>query len=331
MTTNSQDDEVLARLYKEGAKDTPSAKLDNEIINYAANAKKSTSNHNHVSSHFDGGWKVPLSLAASVVVVFALLIQLDQSSQQLELPSIPELSIPTESNQYEFKDEGEETNADDFSSLKRDTKKSDLDSQTRGEAAPGANIDKPVRKESQSATTLNKPGADEKTEQVRQNSRERTVQEKYQPSDDIRIQNQSNSNATPVPTTTISKSKSSEGYAPKLSKPQAAQSQIQEPTNEDLISTDSETRSDGMMRQKSIEEKSIESSEDDRSPPDLAADTKMDSNTEQEFAPIPVGDWLLMIEKLIARKDYAEAARQLQKFKQAHPKVNVEDLESSIP
>ncbi len=38
-----------------------------------------------------------------------------------------------------------------------------------------------------------------------------------------------------------------------------------------------------------------------------------------------------MIEKLIAKKDYAEAARQLQKFKQTHPKVNVEDLDSKIP
>ena len=52
---------------------------------------------------------------------------------------------------------------------------------------------------------------------------------------------------------------------------------------------------------------------------------------ESGFAPIPVEDWLLMIEKLIARKDYAEAARQLEKFKQAYPKVNVEDLEAKIP
>ena len=52
---------------------------------------------------------------------------------------------------------------------------------------------------------------------------------------------------------------------------------------------------------------------------------------EVDFAPIPVEDWLLKIEQLIARKDYAEAARQLEKFKQAHPKVNVEDLESKIP
>jgi len=69
------------------------------------------------------------------------------------------------------------------------------------------------------------------------------------------------------------------------------------------------------------------------------SDSQLDTDTiestsetfEPQYAPIPVGDWLLMIEKLIARKDYAEAARQLQKFKQAHPKVNVEDLDAKIP
>ena len=50
-----------------------------------------------------------------------------------------------------------------------------------------------------------------------------------------------------------------------------------------------------------------------------------------DFAPLPVEDWLLMIELLVAKKDYAEAARQLNKFKQAHPNVNVEDLDSKIP
>lgn len=70
----------------------------------------------------------------------------------------------------------------------------------------------------------------------------------------------------------------------------------------------------------------------------MAADAELtdelrDENiqTEAEFAPIPVEDWLLMIERLVARKDYAEAARQLEKFKQAHPKVNVEDLDAKIP
>ncbi len=50
-----------------------------------------------------------------------------------------------------------------------------------------------------------------------------------------------------------------------------------------------------------------------------------------DFVPLPVENWLLMIELLVAKKDYAEAARQLNKFKQAHPNVNVEDLDSKIP
>ena len=56
-------------------------------------------------------------------------------------------------------------------------------------------------------------------------------------------------------------------------------------------------------------------------------------NVDQKFdtANLPVGDWLLLIETLIAKKDYAEARRQIDKFKIAHPKVNVEDLEAKIP
>lgn len=330
MTTNSQDekvqdDQILARLYKEGAKDTPSEKLNYEIINYAANANQSNSNPSHVGSHFDGGWKVPLSLAASVVVVFALLVQLDQTPQQLELPPIPELSIPTESNQYEFKDEAEETNADDFSALRQDSKKSDLDSQSRGDAALGESINKTVREETQPATISNKPITNEKVEQKQEYLRERETLEKTKPSDDVRLQNKSNIEVTPAPSATMSKSKSTEGYAPKLTKPQATQSQMQEPANDVLNGNASEAGSDDMMQ------RSVESREDAHMPSEISADSDLDSNQEQEFALIPVGDWLLMIEKLIARKDYAEAARQLQKFKQMHPKVNVEDLESSIP
>ena len=60
-------------------------------------------------------------------------------------------------------------------------------------------------------------------------------------------------------------------------------------------------------------------------------DNALMADEEAGFAPMPVEYWLLMIEQLVARKDYAEAARQLEKFKQAHPKINVEDLESKIP
>ena len=82
-------------------------------------------------------------MAASVVVVFALLVQLDQSPQELELPPIPEITIPTESKPAESKDvesknqalksqtvleesyEAEETLADDVApSFKNDAKES---------------------------------------------------------------------------------------------------------------------------------------------------------------------------------------------------------------
>ena len=96
MTKNSQndtnDDQVLAHLYKEGAKETAPAKLNYEIINHAAKVEKPTS----VNSHFGGGWKVPLSLAASIVVVFGLIVQIDQNPDQSTLPPIPEISAPTE-------------------------------------------------------------------------------------------------------------------------------------------------------------------------------------------------------------------------------------------
>ena len=94
---------------------------------------------------------------------------------------------------------------------------------------------------------------------------------------------------------------------------------------------------EGMRQQGLIKNESPQSQQDTNTASDLASEIEVQSSgamaedAEQEFAPIPVEDWLLMIEKLIARKDYAEAARQLQKFKQVHPKVNVEDLDAKIP
>ena len=40
-------------------------------------------------SHFGAGWKVPLSLAAGVVLVFTLLVQLDRNPPPSEIVSIP--------------------------------------------------------------------------------------------------------------------------------------------------------------------------------------------------------------------------------------------------
>jgi len=77
-TNNQKDNEVLTQLYKTGANETPPAKLNYEIIKYAADAQVNTESPIEGSSHFGGGWKVPLSMAACLVVVFGLLVQIDQ-------------------------------------------------------------------------------------------------------------------------------------------------------------------------------------------------------------------------------------------------------------
>jgi len=302
MNTGSQDDQVLAQLYKEGAKNTPPAKLNYEIINYAANANQNIPSHKQVSSHFGGGWKVPLSMAASIVVVFALLVQLDQSPQQLELPPIPDISIPVEPKLRQPQDkvlksqpateelyEAEESLANDISSFKNDTKGSDKYSQGTDVLI----IDKQMQTEPQPST------------------------------DSIQTRRSTNKNAEQ-----------------KIDKSQAVEKQIQE-SSKDVLSNGTETAPSGDMQPRPISEKPVtQGREDTLTASDMAVDTEIESDgaktqskaeNEQGFAPIPVEDWLLMIERLIARKDYAEAARQLVKFKQAHPKINVDDLDAKIP
>jgi len=358
MTTDSQDDKVLGQLYKKGAKETPPAKLNYEIINYAAKADKSAATPSQIGSHFGGGWKVPLSMAASVVVVFALLVQLDQSPQELELPPIPEITIPTDSKPAESKDvesknqalksqtvleesfEAEETLSDDVApSFNNDAKESDLDSQSTGALI----IDKPVRTESQTSTkpSANKKTTDKKAEQKLETSGDRVKSrqtiEKSKASDAIRIQSNEPESVPAAPTSSPSSTTSNtgEGYAPKLIKPQAAERKMQEPDVENNNTPDAASGS--VLQQRSMSKESIYR-EDSQLSSDMAADTELgdkevqtEEQSESKFAPIPVEDWLLMIERLVAKKDYAEAARQLEKFKQAHPKVNVEDLDAKIP
>lgn len=306
----SRDDEVLAKLFKQSAKETSPAKLDHAILNYAASPEKSTATSNSIGSHFGGGWKVPLSMAASVVVVFALLVQLDQNPQQLELPSIPEISAPTEHS--EELHEADETFSDDSLSFIKDRKESGLGSQ------------------SSDTLILETPATINKTEKLKTESAERahTQQE-----------------LTTIPSATANKAKSKQDYAaPKpetLAKPQVMKKQMQVPAKDRLKINVPATASDGVTQ-----ERSMQKHRDNNNTSTLAADSESTEDltaesaeelysspiqTEAEFAPIPVEDWLLMIEKLVAQKDYAEAARQLAKFKQAHPKVNVEDLDAQIP
>ena len=110
---------------------------------------------------------------------------------------------------------------------------------------------------------------------------------------------------------------------------------MQEPDG--VNSNTPDAASGSVLQQRSMSKESIYR-EDSQTSSDMAADTELgdkevqtEEQSESKFAPIPVEDWLLMIERLVAKKDYAEAARQLEKFKQAHPKVNVEDLDAKIP
>ena len=361
MTNNSQnnpgDDEVLAQFYKKGAKETPPAKLNSKIINYAANPDTSSETPKSVGSHFGGGWKVPLSMAASVVVVFALLVQLDQSPQQLELPPIPELSIPIkdsaaknqptldEYNEELF--EAEEALADDTPSFKNDTSESDMDSQNSGALI----IDKSISTESQRSTdsiqaepNKNSPSAINPSAIKKSIEKEAVItRERFQSEQKPASAPTTQSSST---SSTITKSKSEEGYAPpiheKLEKPQAVQKQMQAPAKDNLQNNNASGATSGKSSSISsspvLQEKPMHERRDGSNITGMATDAdvaeQLDSDhveTEAEFAPIPVEDWLLMIEKLVAQKDYAEAARQLTKFKQAHPKVNVEDLDAKIP
>ncbi len=354
MTTDSQDDKVLEQLYKKGAKESVPEKLNDEIIKYAAYADNSAETPSQVGSHFGGNWKVPLSMAASVVVVFALLIQLDQSPEDLELPPIPEITISTESKSVESKDQTiesqivleetyeEEATLDDIApSFKNDAKELDIDSKGTGALV----IDIPVQTESPIPIKRNADKNDEqKLESSGDHAKTRQTIKKSKTSDEFRIQSNEPKPASTASTSSPSSTtpKSDEGYAPQLAKPQAAQKKVQEPARGgELYDNSSETPSGSVLQQKSMSNGSI-IREDSQTSSDLAADTELgdeevqteeiiEGQVEGEFAPIPVEDWLLMIERLVAKKDYAEAARQLEKFKQAHPKVNVEDLDAKIP
>jgi len=87
----------------------------------------------------------------------------------------------------------------------------------------------------------------------------------------------------------------------------------------------------GLNQKETLEDSNMETESISEQHPAAANKSLQKTAPKQEYAAIPVGEWLLFIEKLVAQKDYAEAARQLQKFKQAHPKVNVEDLDAKIP
>ncbi len=332
---SSQDDKVLAQLYKEGAKEGPPEKLNQDIIKYAANASKPDVTKHKVGSHFGGGWKVPLSMAACLVVVFALLIQLEQSPQSLELPPIPEITSSTNSKDELFKSKTSpsESNAEEgIAEVMAD--EAPTIQQEAGKLG-GATSDMINLKEKQTSTiTPNTQKAKSNSDrQLSQEPLHKPSRERLIPEDRLENANRADKlhtdtmeQITPTPhkpITTESKS----------SKPHVAKKQMQL-SNDDALTNQSETSSSETFSD-GIQSRSIatDSSEQEADVAGTKPEPKsgIDSEKGQEFAPIPVEDWLLMIEQLVARKDYAEAARQLEKFKYKHPKVNVDDLDTKIP
>ena len=254
MSTQSQNDKVLAKLYKAGAKETPPPELDKKILNYAASKHKTK----RTSSYFSGGWKVPLSLAASITIVFAIIMQIEQMPDQTEIPRIP-ASEPA-NNLPALVDE--------------------LNEDTDSRFKPKDVLRTPERKEDQLAP-LQSTGKYEAVNKREQKSpQSRAIEE-----ESLMLENEM-----------------SQGV------PAAG----------------------GLMRDRAMSTESLST----QTPKKSSMQKQQDKfNVDQKFdtANLPVGDWLLLIETLIAKKDYAEARRQIDKFKIAHPKVNVEDLEAKIP
>ncbi|MFK7816925.1 MAG: hypothetical protein AB8B92_11380 [Gammaproteobacteria bacterium] len=345
MTTSNndnpnQDDRVLAQLYKEGAKDEPPAKLNYEIINYAANASKSDSKssqkNNKVGSHFGGGWKVPLSMAASVVIVFALLVQLEQSPQQLELPPIPEISIPTESRDKLFKSKTSPADIFEEESVTNDALIIEREINELSTSSDNIIDLKENQKPNINHVPSNIPSSANSTKEKQPPTRNGLILEEsldnVTRTDEFRIEDDSNQGLSTAPSITTQESKSIELSAPTNSKPTTAKKQIQKADHGDTITSSPKIApSESMQQRSTTHEPATQSMDIDNAGATSDMTPEIAAESEQSFAPIPIENWLVMIEQLIARKDYAEAARQLKKFKYAHPEVDVEDLDTKIP
>ena len=228
------------------------------------------------------------------------LVQLDQSNQQLEVPPIPDLTMPDESKDLKL---DQPTAVLDNIETEEDS--SSLDSALMDES-PTDNLGT----ESQANIIQSKEKLLKKVQPEPEYLRERQQLEEQvlEPSKAEKSTPIENTQSMELNRKLSSKPKANESSENFADKPKSIQKQASEPGQ-------TEPALDGAMQSQSASTSAVDS----------------EARGEQEYASIPVGDWLLMIEKLIARKDYAEAARQLQKFKQAHPKVNVEDLDAKIP
>ena len=287
MGIEPQDDRTLAQLYKKAAKENPSPELDRKILGYAA------SKHLPVqgNSHFGTGWKVPFSLAASVVLIFTILVQLDQSPKPLDLPIIPAakkmdiLSAPKDKNKAPSKEVfGIDENVTEFTTGDK-------------EAASDVPATKTLRKseprEKLSHTLVQPDSIQEKTA-VPGDSKVDGMLEIQRAPQEIKATNM----LAPTTPATV-----------KLL-------QHKQETSKDEGSEVQPSTMRGDLRVVGNE---------------FTSQDAMPAQELNDVPPLLAKDWLLKIELLVAKKKYGEAIRQLEKFKQAYPKVNVVDLESKIP
>ena len=318
---STQNDRALSRLYKSGAKNTPPPALDRKILDYAANNNKPGIG----DSHFGGGWKVPLSLAASVLLVFTILLQLDKNPEQLpeELPPLPTsekpdiLSVPVDHDFVE--DENRSLNE----ALEAQSKVND-NQDTIGLDVEEALKDHTTRVSP--AVSENKAEARKKLQRQNQGviSQPKAILEQSAPSNNYRSRSEAEQKREIAPQET---SQPIQEFS-KEPTSKAKQSTAQENAAGENTTTENIGHKEAMQLESNPVLKPMPAGKDDS----LILD-KIGKKTEgaAEFATLPAHKWLQSIEELIINEDYAEASRQLKEFKQSHPEIDVADLEAKIP
>lgn len=334
MNIDPNDDQALTKLYKSGAKETPSSQLDRKILDYAVNKNRPGLG----GSHFGGDWKVPLSLAASVLLVFTILVQLDKNPEQLpkDLPPLPStekkadvLSVPADSEfgydknrslneAFESPSESESQAKSNKNGIEFEAEESLGNSATPAlPAIPENKVEARKKLQRQNQEVLSQPEA------ILEQS---APSDDYQPSSEAVQSREVSPQKTPQRAPELSKDSLKEPA--KESAGKAKQSTVQENNGDRSATTESIERDEAIQLESNHAQQPASSREDDS----LIVDKiEQEAEDEAEFAALPVDDWLLTIEKLIANENYAEAVRELEKFKQAHPEINVLDLESKIP
>lgn len=81
MTT---EDKNVSRIYQEASRDEPPSQLDDAIL---ATARQATSKKSRAGTPFSGGWPVPVSMVAVVIVAVILVpVVMQESTQEIDKP-----------------------------------------------------------------------------------------------------------------------------------------------------------------------------------------------------------------------------------------------------